>query len=127
LFQVLGQPDLPSLSPVADGEVVQWGREPLRNGVGCATLKDALDGAPKPNGIDLFMLPNEQKIDKISAPRRPTALVGSRVRVQLLGNLTLDWNDRHIDRPETELSEKAGTLRRLRIPRVRSGCGHVYL
>lgn len=73
------------------------------------------------------MLMNEQKIDKVSASRRSTALVGSRVRVQLLGNLTLDWNDRHMDRPETELSEKAWTLRRLRVPRVRSCCGHVYL
>lgn len=73
------------------------------------------------------MLMNEQKIDEVSAPSRPTTLVGARVGVQLLGNLTLDWNDRHLDRPETELSEKAGTLRRLRIPRVGSGYRHVYL
>jgi len=51
--------------------------------MGLALMEDTLDRSCKRGSVDVFELPNKEKI-KISRTRRAATLVGSRVRVQFL-------------------------------------------
>lgn len=56
----------PGLAAIADRKLARRGRQVLRDGVGLPLMEDTLDRSCKRGSLDVFELPNKEKIYKIS-------------------------------------------------------------
>jgi hypothetical protein len=95
--------------------------------MGRALAKDGQDRVPKWSDGQALMPLDEQEVHHVSRSRRAAAPVRPGVRVQLLGNLTFQRNQQHVDRAEPELRQEPRTLPRLGIPRLGGRSSHVHL
>jgi hypothetical protein len=119
LAQACDRADSSRFPAVGDGEPVRWRRQSLGHGMRRTAVEDASDSVPKQPGVDALVLPNEQQVHEISRARGSAALVRSRVRVQLLGDLPLQWNQQDLEWAEPQLAQESWSPLGLSIPGIR--------
>jgi hypothetical protein len=73
------------------------------------------------------MLEDQKKVDEISGSRRAATPVGTRVGVQLLGDLPLQRHEQHLDRFETKCTQEPWSPAGLSIPWIGYADTDVYL
>jgi hypothetical protein len=90
-------------------------------------MEDASNRVLERHSVHTLVLEHQKKVDQISGTCRAATFVGTRVGVQLFGDLPLQRNQQHLDRGKTDYAQESWwSLGGLSIPRIGDADTDVY-
>jgi hypothetical protein len=116
VVQVRRQADARGFPPIAERKFARRRRQSIGDGVRGTLVEHAPNHVLEETGVHPLMLEHQHEIHEISTASRAAPFVRAREGMQLLRNLALQRNEKHLDGVEADCRQESRPPGALRIP-----------